>query len=466
MKKKRGPLSVACLLVLVLASFPGSLRAADPPGYSEIADRIIDAAMRNQGAWDKLQYLCDRIGARPSGSPQLEAAVEWAAAEMRRDGLENVELQPVEVTHWVRGEERGWIQAPVFSRLHLLGLGRSVGTPPGGISAPILVVSSFDELSAMERQQVEGRIVVFNAPFQGYGRTAAYRTRGASRAAAKGAAAVLVRSVTPVSLRSPHTGTLVYEDGSPRIPAAAISIEDALLLQRLFDSGEPVVVHLEMGATTLPPARSANVLGEIRGRELPEEVVVLGAHLDSWDVGQGAHDDGAGVAVCMETARLLLELGLRPRRTLRVVLFTDEENGGLGGEAYRRRLGDAVGNHVAAIELDAGAEAPVGFGLGGTLPEAEFARALARVQDIGRLLAGIEAGNVSAGGGGADIAPLMREGVPGLGLRTVGRRYFEWHHSEADTLDKVDLEDLRKNLAAAAVAAFVLADLPVRLTAP
>ncbi len=463
---RRDRVSAVCLLILVLAAFPGALRAADPSDYSEIAGRIIDAALRNQGAWEKLQYLCDRIGARPGGSPQLEAAVEWAAAEMRRDGLEDVELQPVEVTHWVRGDEQAWIQTPVFSRLHMLGLGRSIGTPPGGISAPIVVVSSFDELLAMDRSQVEGRIVVFNAPFQGYGRTAAYRTRGASRAAAKGAVAVLVRSVTPVSLRSPHTGTLVYEEGSPRIPGAAISIEDALLLQRLFDSGEPVVVHLEMGARTLPPARSANVVGEIRGRELPGDVVVLGAHLDSWDVGQGAHDDGAGVAVCMETARLLLELGLRPRRTLRVVLFTDEENGGLGGEVYRQRLGDTVGNHVAAIELDSGAEAPAGFGLGGTMPEAEFARALARAQEIGRLLAGIEARGVSAGGGGADIAPLMRAGVPGLGLRTVGRRYFEWHHSEADTLDKVDLGDLRKNLAAAAVTAFVLADLPVRLTAP
>ncbi len=457
---------LACTLLLALLAVPLDLAGADPPEYSEIADRIIETSLRNQGVWEKLQYLCDRIGPRLSGSSRLEAAVEWAAAEMRRDGLENVELQPVDVTHWVRGEERAWIQAPVFHRLHMLGLGRSVGTPPGGISAPVVVVSSFDELAAMDRAQVEGRIVVFNAPFQGYGRTAAYRTRGASRAAAKGAVAVLVRSVTPVSLRTPHTGTLVYEADSPRIPAAAITIEDALLLQRLSDAGETVVVHLEMGARNLPPARSANVIGEIRGRELPEEVVVLGAHLDSWDVGQGAHDDGAGVAVCMETARLLLDLGLRPRRTLRVVLFTDEENGGLGGEAYRERLGDQVRQHVAAIELDAGAEAPVGFGLGGTLPEAESSAALARAREIGRLLQGLAAGTVTAGGGGADIAPLMRAGVPGLGLRTAGRRYFEWHHSEADTLDKVDPDDLRRNLAAAAVMAFVLADMPVRLTDP
>lgn len=455
------PLSCA-LLCLFAFSFT---RASDPRSdYSAVANRIIEAALTNQGAWQKLAYLCDRIGPRMSGSTQLAQSLTWAADEMRRDGLSGVELQPVEVTHWVRGAERAWVQSPVFHRLHMLGLGRSIGTPAGGLSAPILVVSSFDELEAMDRSRVEGRIVVYNVPYQGYGRTAAYRTSGASRAAALGAVAVLVRSVTPVSLRTPHTGTLSYASDQPRIPAAAVSIEDALLLQRLYASGDTVTVHLEMEARNLPAVVSANVVGEIRGTELPDEVVLIGAHIDSWDVGQGAHDDGVGVAVCMETARLLLDLGLRPRRTLRVVLFTDEENGGLGGVAYRQRLGEAVSNHVAAIEMDAGGETPLGFGLGTTLPAGPaYERALAQVQAIGGLLQRIGADTVRRGGGGADIGPLMRSGVPGLGLITVGRHYFDWHHSEADTLDKVDPDDLRKNLAAMAVMAFVLADLPERL---
>lgn len=445
-----------------------SARAADPVDrYASTADRIIAAAMTNEGAWRKLAYLTDRIGHRLSGSPQLEQALAWAAEEMKRDGLTNVHLQPVEVTHWVRGEERAWIESPVHRKLTMLGLGRSVGTPAGGLSAPIVVVSSFDELDALERSRVEGRIVVYNVPYQGYGRTAGYRTRGATRAAAKGAVAALVRSVTPVSLQTPHTGTMSYDPAHPKIPAAAITIEDALLLQRLYDSGDTVTVRLEMGAQNLPPAISHNAIAEIRGTEFPDEVVLIGAHIDSWDVGQGAHDDGAGVAVCMEAARLLLDLGLRPRRTLRVVLFTDEENGGFGGEVYREQLGDAVGSHVAAIEMDGGSEAPVGFGMGTNLPAGPaYERAFAMAEAIGRLLKPISADGMRRGGGGVDIGPLMRAGVPGFGLNTVGKHYFDWHHTEADTLDKVQPEDLRKNLAAMAVLAFVLADMPERLYVP
>jgi hypothetical protein len=437
--------------------------------HGATANRIIEKAMTDQGAWEKLEYLCDRIGHRLSGSPQLERAIEWAASEMRKDGLRNVSTPPVEVQHWVRGDESAKILSPIEKKLHMLGLGRSIGTPPGGIRGEIVVFRSFDELAGLEPAEVAGKIVVYNVAYEGYGRTVKYRSSGASRAAELGATAALVRSITPVSLQSPHTGAMRYAEGTKKIPFAAISIEDARLLQRLTDSGERVEVQLNMEARTLPPATSANVVGEVVGWEHPEEVVVIGGHIDSWDVGQGAHDDGGGVVVAMQAARILLDLQLKPRRTIRVVLWTNEENGLAGGRAYREWIGDEIVRHRAAIEMDSGVEKPVGFGLGirrEDLAEEEADRALALVSAIGNLLQPVGAARVVRGGGGADISPLMREGVPGLGLRTVGEHYFDWHHTEADTIDKVKLEDLRAALAAMAVMAYVLADMPGELLPP
>ena len=301
--------------------------------------------------------------------------------------------------------------------------------------------------------------MLYNAPWEGYGRTVAYRHGGASRAAALGAVAVLVRSVTPVSLQSPHTGAMEYEGSSPKIPAAAVTIEDATLIQRLTDSGVNVTVHLMMEAKTLPDADSANVIGEIPGRELPKEIVVIGGHIDSWDVGAGAQDDGSGIITCLQAAALIKKLGLQPRRTLRVVFWTNEENGGAGGKAYREWAGDTVKNHVAAIEMDGGAEKPLGFGISAGN---NTASALAHIKDIGKLLERIDAGGIEAGGGGADIGPIMHDGVPGLGVRTVGTHYFDWHHTRADTTDKVKLEDFRLNIASMAVMAYILADMPER----
>jgi carboxypeptidase Q len=299
--------------------------------------------------------------------------------------------------------------------------------------------------------------VLFNAVYQGYGRTVVYRHTGASRAARLGAVATLVRSITPVSLQSPHTGALEYTENDPKIPAAAVTLEDATLIQRLTDAGNTVTVHLEMEARMLPDADSANVVGEIPGREKPEEVVVIGGHIDSWDVGAGAQDDGSGIITALEAVHLIHQLGLKPRRTLRVVFWTNEENGGAGGNAYRQWVGDQVKNHVAAIEMDGGAEKPVGFGVSGN---GDSQSALAKVREIGKLLDRIDAGSIQPGGGGADIAPLMRDGVPGLAVRTTGAHYFDWHHSRADTADKVKLEDLRANIAAMAVMAYILADMP------
>jgi carboxypeptidase Q len=243
-----------------------------------------------------------------------------------------------------------------------------------------------------------------------------------------------------------------YAADAPKIPGAAVTIEAAAMIQRLTDAGARVRVRLEMDSHMLPDAKSANVIGEIPGRERPEEIVVIGGHIDSWDVGQGAHDDGSGVVAAMQAAALIQKLGLRPRRTIRVVLWTNEENGLAGARAYRLWAGDSVKRHIAAIEMDGGAETPLGFGVAGPL--------FPRAAEIGRLLDSIGAGAIMRGGGGADISPLMRDGVPGLALRTTGEHYFDWHHTAADTVDKVDPEDLRRCTAALAVMAFVLADMP------
>jgi Zn-dependent M28 family amino/carboxypeptidase len=453
----------ALIFTAALALAPGLL-AQDGQSlteqYRDTATKLIDAALADQGGMDKLSYLCDRIGNRLSGSPGLEKAIAWAATQMKEDGLVNVSTPRVKVPHWVRGNESATLVEPVAKPLTILGLGGSVATPKKGVTAEVVPVSNFDELEKKGRAGIQGKIVLFNVVYQGYGRTVVYRHTGASRAARLGAVAVLVRSITPVSLQSPHTGALEYTESDPKIPAAAVTIEDATLIQRLTDAGNTVTVHLEMEARMLPDAESANVIGEIAGREKPEEVVVIGGHIDSWDVGAGAQDDGSGIITALEAAHLIHKLGLKPRRTLRVVFWTNEENGGAGGIAYREWVGEQIKNHVAAIEMDGGAEKPAGFGLS---THGDSPATLDKVRQIGKLLDRIDAGSIQPGGGGADIAPLMRDGVPGLAVRTVGTHYFDWHHSRADTADKVKLEDLRANIAAMAVMAYILADMPETL---
>jgi Peptidase family M28 len=446
--------------------------------YHDKANQLIDAALADTDGYARLAYLCDRIGNRLSGSPALTKAIEWSAAEMTKAGLEHVVTPPVKVPVWVRGQESAEIVEPMTKRLHMLGLGLSVGTPPGGITADVVVVPDFDALTKLGKGAA-GKIVVFNAPYVNYGVTVAYRALGASRAAELGAVAVLVRSITPLAMQTPHTGALSYLPNQPKIPAAAISIEDAMLLDRMQQRGEKPRVHLEMQAHMEPDADSANVIGEIPGSEKPEEVVVLGGHLDSWDVGQGAQDDGSGVMASLEAVALIKKLGLKPRRTIRVVFWVNEENGGRGGEAYRAWVGDQIKNHVAAIEMDSGAEKPVGFGFGpyqrrrraqGNEPAppapkmtAEQEESLAECQQIAHLLERIEAGKATPGGGGADIGPLVHDGVPGLSPETVGLHYFDWHHTDADTVDKVNPDDFRRNIAVLAVLSYILADMPGKL---
>jgi carboxypeptidase Q len=426
--------------------------------YRAPAGRIIGAALTKNRAYERLGYLTDRIGHRLSGSSNLERAIAWAIAEMKNDGLDNVRAEKVMVPHWVRGVESLEMLSPVSQKFSMLGLGNSVGTPAQGISADAVVVRNFAELDALG-ERVRGKIVVYNAAFTSYGATVQYRLNGASRAARHGAVAALVRSITPVSLQTPHTGAMNYDPQQPKIPVAAITIEGAELLQRTYDRGDRITLRLKMEAKFLADAESANVVAELKGSENPDEIVVLAGHYDSWDVGQGAHDDGGGCIVAWEAVRLLKELGLRPRRTIRVVLYTNEENGLRGGNAYRDAHRAELSKHIFAIESDSGVFRPEGLGLSAAAP----LLVRANVQEIAKLLSGIGADLIAPNGGGADIGPIMREGVVGASLDVEGSRYFDIHHTPADTFDKINQRDLSLCVATMAVMAYTIADLPESL---
>jgi carboxypeptidase Q len=417
------------------------------------AAKLIDAALSSDRGFERLTYLGDHFGNRLSGSESLERTIDWILETMKKDGLENVRSQPVMVPHWVRGDEYVQLLSPRERELPMLGLGGSIGTPAEGITAEALVVKSFDELKERS-DEAKGKIIVFNAPFTSYGETVRYRVNGAVAAAKVGAVASLIRSVGSYSIQTPHTGVMHYAEGVRKIPHAAITIEDAKMLQRMQDRDEPIKLKLFMEARTLPDAPSRNVLAEIKGSEYPNEVVVLGGHIDSWDVGQGVMDDGGGCVAAWEAVLLMKELGLRPKRTVRVVNWTNEENGLQGGKTYRDSVvSKGVEKHVLAIETDSGVFDPKGFGFSGS------DEAFQILKQLSPLLNPIDAGEIVKGGGGADISPLMKDGVPGMGLRVDGSKYFWFHHTDADTIDKLDKESFNKCVATLAVAAYVVADL-------
>ncbi|HLA78180.1 MAG TPA: M28 family metallopeptidase [Vicinamibacteria bacterium] len=442
---------------VVLATSVGAEDATWLDPYRQPASRILAATRDDRAAWNRLAELTDTFGPRLSGTPQLEAAYRWAAAEMRADGFDNVRLEKVMVPTWVRGRESAEIVEPFPSVLAMLGLGNSVGTPPDGIAAEILVVKSAEDLEA-RAPAAKGKIVVFNVPYTGYGATVRYRSAGASMAAKHGAVAMLLRSVGLPGLRTPHTGSLHYADGVPRIPAAAVSGEDADRLQRMSDRGQKVRVRLLMEAHFLPDSESANLIAELPGRERPQEIVLMGGHLDSWDVGVGAIDDGGGCVAAWEALRVLKRLGLRPRRTIRVVFWTNEENGLRGGLAYRDQHRAELADHVLAMESDGGVFRPRGFGFSGN------DKARAAVAQIASLLSPIGADHVGPTGGGADIGPAVAEGnIPAMSLDVEGAKYFLYHHTAADTPDKIDPEEIALSTASLAVMSYVVADMPTRL---
>jgi carboxypeptidase Q len=432
--------------------------------------QLHSAALSSDYAHIQLAHLCNNIGPRLSGSPQAQQAVQYVAAEMRRLGLD-VRLEKVMVPHWVRGSETAELvqfvgQAPnTTQKIVLTALGGSVETPAEGLTTEVVVVDSFDQLASLGREKVAGKIVLFNARFdkqmaaQGYALDAyrlavAYRGAGPSAAARLGAVASLVRSVGGADYRLPHTGGFGYAGDAPRIPAAAVTTEDADLIAYLAAQG-PVRLHLTLTPRTLPDTESYNVIADLKGSEHPEQVIIVSGHLDSWDLGTGALDDGAGVAIAMQTAQLIKRLGLRPKRTIRVIAWMNEENGLMGGRMYAESHKAEIANHIAAIESDLGAGHPVGF-------SAHInAKGFEMLQPIAAMLESYGAGIIrqSQNAEGADISPLDAAGVPTLAPIQDHRTYFNYHHTAADTLDKIVPRELAENAALVAVLAYAIANL-------
>lgn len=423
-------------------------------------DSLIETSVTDSIGFKRLTHLVDTFGPRLSGSRELEEAIDWIVETMQTEQYDTVWKQPVMVPNWKRGNESATLTLPYEKNLPMLGLGGSIGTPKRGIEAEVLVVSSFEELK--ERgEEAAGRIVVYNVPFTTYGQTVTYRLNGAVEAARVGAVASLVRSIGPYGMQTPHTGNSRYQEGIDKIPHAAITMEDAMLLQRLQDRGVPISIQLYMEAQTHPDTLSHNIIAEIRGSHFPEEIIVVGGHIDSWDVGQGAMDDAGGCVAAWEIIRLLKESDITPKRTIRVVLWTNEENGLRGAKEYHRWVKEdeqSLDRHVLAIESDSGIFDPIGFGYGGDSDEA-----VAILSAIGKRLEPIGSGEITLGGGGADIGPLMQDGVPGMGLRVDRDRYFWYHHTHADTIDKLTIEDFNACVATVLALTYGVADWPVRL---
>ena len=424
--------------------------------HKKNADLIINRSMADSQGYNRLGEMLDTFGPRLSGSTNLEKTLEWIKSEMKKDGLDNVRGEDVMVPKWVRGNESAVMTSPWRKDLAILGLGGSVGTGPRGISGEVFVVNSFEDLK-LRAKDAKGKIVLYNVPFTTYGETVQYRYRGASEAAKVGGIASLIRSVGPYSMNTPHTGTSAYEEDVKKIPHAAITLEDAAMMGRMADRGLTIKISLYMEAKSYEDVLSQNVMSEIIGSEYPEEIIVLGGHIDSWDAGQGAHDDGGGCVAAWQAIKLIKDLGLKPKRTIRAVMWTNEENGLRGGEAYRDAHFNNLDNYILAMESDAGVFKPSGFGFTGS------DEAFKILQDIGTLLKRIESGEITKGGGGADIGPIMREGVPGMGLKVDGSKYFWYHHTPADTFDKVDKDEFNRCVATMAVMAYVVADMDDRL---
>jgi carboxypeptidase Q len=439
---------ILIVAVMLSHSFGESIKSK----YVETSLKIISKSLTDSTAYNRLGYMCDTFGPRLSGSKNLENATNWILKEMKNDGFENVRGEKVAVPTWIRGKESATLLSPFKKELSMLGLGGSIATPRGGLKAEVIVVNNWDELESRSNE-VPGKIVLFNAPFTSYGETVAYRYSGASAAAKHGAVASLIRSIGPWSMNTPHTGVMAYKDDMQKIPHAALTMEDAMMLSRIHDRGDKIIVKLDMNARMVADRWSHNVLGEIKGSIYPDEVVVVGGHIDSWDVGQGAQDDGGGCIASWEAVRLIQELGLKPKRTIRCVLWTNEENGGQGNKGYRDMHMDEMDKHVLAIESDGGVFSPKGFGFSGN----DSARKI--VEEIHALMKPIGANTISEGGRAADVAPLNDEGVPVMSLKVDGSKYFWYHHTNADTFDKVDFNEFNRCVAAIAIMAYVVADL-------
>jgi carboxypeptidase Q len=429
------------------------------PDLGERAARLVELALDEGRAHELLRSLCETAPARLSGSANAARAVDWGLAAMREVGLSNVRTEPVLVPHWERGAPESCEilgeDGVVVGSYRILALGGSIATPPGGIEAEVVRMRGFEELTERS-EDLSGRIVFFDAPmpralantFAAYGQAVPQRTRGAAEAGRFGGVLALVRSMTTAIDGFPHTGSLAYGDGVERVPGAAISTLDAEDLAQRLENG-PVRLRVRMSCRNLPDAEGANVVGEIPGTDLADEIVTVGGHLDSWDVGQGAHDDGSGCIHALEAARLILAAGLRPRRTIRVVFFANEENGLRGALAHAEL--HASERHHAAIESDRGGFAPLGF------TTTARGAGMDALRPVAEALAPFHMGALLPGGGGADIGPLREHGAELFGLVTIAQRYFDYHHSAQDRVENVDPRELALGAAAVAHLAAALA---------
>ncbi|MFL6588595.1 MAG: M20/M25/M40 family metallo-hydrolase [Chthoniobacterales bacterium] len=452
---------------------PSPTPTPTPPLYSPQTlselKQIQEAALKSDYAYKQVAHLCNNIGPRLTGSIQAQKAVEYVAAELKAIGLE-VQLEKVSVPHWVRGEETAaLVEFPGMAenttqKIVLCALGSSVATPADGLTADVVVVRDFDELEAFGKEKISGKIVLFNYHFDkqmaaqsragdAYSQAVKYRGDAPSAAAKLGAVATLVRSVGGADYRLPHTGNTDYKKDVPKIPAAAVTAEDADLIANLVPQGN-VKMRLVLTPQTLPDVPSFNVIGDLKGSEHPEQVVIVSGHLDSWDLGTGAIDDGAGVAASMEAANVIQKLHFKPKRTIRVIAWMNEENGLMGGKTYAKDHEKDIANHFGVMETDGGAGHPLGINYA-TKPEGK-----AFFEPVAKILQSSGAGILQlAEHPGADISPLTKLGVPGFSPIQDNRTYFNYHHTAADTLDKIVPQELAENATVVAVTAYALANL-------
>ena len=431
---------------------------------STIARKFFDEELTNGKSYEMLRELCFDVGNRLSGSAEAAKAVEWGKKVMEDHGFERVYLQEVMVPHWVRGDkELGKIILESGSKMvdvPILALGGSVGTAEDGIMAKVVEVKSLEEVSALGKEKIEGKIVFYNRPMDpklistgsAYGGAVDQRHKGAAEAAKYGAVGAIVRSMTLALDDVPHTGSMKYDSAEVKIPSAAISTKAANLLSASLAKDKEVQFFFKMNCRTLPDVKSYNVIGEIKGSEKPEEIIVVGGHLDSWDVGHGAHDDGAGCVQAIEAVRLFKVLGITPKRTIRAVLFMNEENGIRGGKKYAEVAKEKKENHIAAIESDAGGFTPRGFGIKGTEQQ------LATITAWKSIFADYNMGKLAKGWGGADIGPLKDQGTVLIGFRPDTQRYFDLHHTNEDTFDKVNKRELELGAAGMGVLLYLLSE--------
>lgn len=407
-----------------------------------------DKALSNVASIKNLQTMCDRFGHRLSGSDALERTLDWLEKQLKQDRFDHVVRQPVWVPVWVRGNESAVLLTPRSHKLAMLGLGGSIGTGKRGLEAAVIPVTDFADLQR-KAKLVDGNIVLFNVPFTSYGETVSYRVTGAVAAARCGAVAAIIRSVGPASLSTPHTGSMSYSDGVTKIPTCAVSIEDATLLERLYTSGYAPRVRLKMDAHMKPDRKSSNIWAEVKGSTYPDEVIAVGGHIDSWDVGQGAQDDGGGCCAAWEALKQVRVLG-QPKRTIRVVFWVNEENGTRGADAYAKHVAEKKEVHRLLIESDIGITKPLSIGIS-TRKSGDFQRIAKELEPLLRqnLLM-----SVVQGGGGADIGPTGLLGYPTAALNADTDQYWNLHHTNADTFDKINPADFRKCVAALATVAW------------